>query len=154
MTGLAGSVTATADLATRALTVVREGELWRLEREDTVVRVKDSRGMQLLARLVEQRGSEVHVLALASDEGTSAPESDAGEVARRDRAPQLSRTVCASSSPHSPRPSVPARPRARASSTASARRWSASSPVRPGYPAGRAEPARRPSVRASTCSAG
>jgi tetratricopeptide (TPR) repeat protein len=80
MTGLAGSVTATADLAARALVVAREGEVWRIERGAVVVRVKDSRGMQLLARLVEQRGSEVHVLALASDEGTSAPESDAGEL--------------------------------------------------------------------------
>lgn len=50
----------------------REGDTWRIEHDARVVRVKDSRGMQLLARLVERPGEEIHVLALASDEeGTS-----------------------------------------------------------------------------------
>jgi hypothetical protein len=80
MTGLAGSATASADLGARTLVLAREGDVWRVERGGTAVRVKDSRGMQLLARLVDQRGREVHVLTLASDEAGSAPESDAGEV--------------------------------------------------------------------------
>jgi hypothetical protein len=35
--------------------------------------------MQLLARLVERPEEEIHVLALASDEGASAPKAGAGE---------------------------------------------------------------------------
>jgi hypothetical protein len=58
----------------------RGGEIWRIERGAEQANVKDSRGMRLLARLIEQPGVEVHVLALASDDGTSVPESTAGEV--------------------------------------------------------------------------
>jgi hypothetical protein len=36
--------------------------------------------MHLLARLIERPGEEIHALALASDEGASAPESNAGEM--------------------------------------------------------------------------
>ncbi len=54
---------------------------WTLARGGSVLTVKDSRGMQLLARLVERPDEEIHVLALASgDETTSVPESSAGEV--------------------------------------------------------------------------
>ncbi len=57
----------------------REGDTWRIEHDARVVRVKDSRGMQLLARLVERPGEEIHVLALASDEeGTSLHDTGAG----------------------------------------------------------------------------
>ena len=53
----------------------------RTERLTTVpgVRVKDSRGMQLLARLVERPDEEIHVLVLASDEGGSMAETSAGD---------------------------------------------------------------------------
>jgi hypothetical protein len=65
----------------RALQLDREGELWRIEREATVVRVRDTRGMRILARLIERPNEEIHVLALASDEPmTSVPESTAGDV--------------------------------------------------------------------------
>jgi len=57
-----------------------EGELWRIERGGAVVRVRDSRGLQLLAKLVGRPGEELHVLALASDDAASAPESSAGEM--------------------------------------------------------------------------
>jgi hypothetical protein len=78
MTGLAGEPAPgpRADV----LVLAREGEVWRVERGATAVRVRDSRGVQLLARLVERRGEEIHVLALASDEGASAPDSDSGEL--------------------------------------------------------------------------
>jgi len=57
----------------------REGDTWRIEHDARVVRVKDSRGMQLLARLVERPGEEIHVLALASDEeGTSLHDTGVG----------------------------------------------------------------------------
>src|SRR5205085_1103561 len=55
----------------------REGELWRVEHGGKTARVKDSRGMRLLARLVERPGEEIHVLVLASEEATSLPESSA-----------------------------------------------------------------------------
>jgi hypothetical protein len=57
-----------------------KGDIWTITRGRAIARVKDSRGLQLLARLVERPDQEVHVLALASDEGVSAPESDAGDV--------------------------------------------------------------------------
>jgi AAA ATPase domain len=56
------------------------GEIWNVARGPHRASVKDSRGMRLLARLVERPGQEIHVLALASDLGASAAESDAGEV--------------------------------------------------------------------------
>jgi hypothetical protein len=82
MTGLVSRVAtaAPAPSAPPSLTLDREGEVWRLERGARIVRVRDSRGIQLLARLVERAGEEVHVLALASEDGTSAPESDTGEL--------------------------------------------------------------------------
>jgi len=76
MTELAG--TAAVVVAT-PLTIEREADVWRIARGADVFRVKDSRGMQLLARLVERPGEDIHVLALASDEAGAAPESSAGE---------------------------------------------------------------------------
>lgn len=77
LVGAAGEPTRDASVALR---MQREGDLWRIEHGREQVWVKDSRGMQLLARLVEQPGQEVHVLALASDEGASLAESNAGEM--------------------------------------------------------------------------
>jgi tetratricopeptide (TPR) repeat protein len=59
--------------------MVREGELYRLEHGTDVVRIRASRGAELLARLIEAPGQEIHVLALASDEATATTESNAGE---------------------------------------------------------------------------
>lgn len=80
MRGLAGSASVRAEPDGRPLVMRRVGEIWSVEHGATVARVKDSRGMQLLARLVEQPGAEIHVLALASDEVAAAPESNAGEM--------------------------------------------------------------------------
>lgn len=82
MTGLVAVVNADASpVATDGtLLLEREGELWKVARGPTVVRIKDSRGVQLLARLIERPGEDIHVLALASDEGTSVPDSSAGTV--------------------------------------------------------------------------
>jgi hypothetical protein len=64
-----------------ALTMAREGDAWRIEHGTRTLRVKDTRGMQLLARLVERPGEEIHVLVLASDEvGSSLQDSPAGEA--------------------------------------------------------------------------
>jgi tetratricopeptide (TPR) repeat protein len=62
-----------------AVEVVRDGDGWRVTRGDRTVRVRDSRGMQLLARLVEQPGEELHVLVLASNEGQALAETNAGD---------------------------------------------------------------------------
>jgi len=66
-----------------AMRVSSGGEVWTIDWGAEQVNVKDSRGIRLLARLVEQPGVDVHVLALASDDGESAPESSAGEVLDR-----------------------------------------------------------------------
>jgi hypothetical protein len=60
------------------LGLARDGDVWRVMGGGRDVRVRDMRGMRLLARLVEHPGQEIHVLVLASDEGTSVTESDAG----------------------------------------------------------------------------
>lgn len=76
------SVAPTASVAAKQkLSFVREGDVWRVTHAERTIRIRDSRGMQLLARLVEREDEEVHVLALASDEGgRSAGESSAGEL--------------------------------------------------------------------------
>lgn len=48
-------------------TILPEGATWRVMYSGRQVSVRDSRGMQLLARLVERPREELHVLALASD---------------------------------------------------------------------------------------
>ncbi|MEO8179053.1 MAG: AAA family ATPase [Deltaproteobacteria bacterium] len=53
------------------LRMTREGDVWLVERSGRSVRVKTSRGLQLLARLVERPGEDLHVLALASDDATT-----------------------------------------------------------------------------------
>lgn len=73
------------------LLLTREGDVWRVEHGARLVRLKHSRGMLLLARLVEHPGQDVHVLALASDEpGSSLQDAGAAGIggpdarARRD----------------------------------------------------------------------
>jgi len=65
---------------TGAIQMAREGELWRVSWGNEVARVKDSRGVQLLAKLVGAPGERVHALALAADGESFVPESDAGEA--------------------------------------------------------------------------
>jgi hypothetical protein len=57
----------------------REGEIFSIEFEGTVVRAKDSKGLRDLARLLSEPGREVHVLDLVGA-GEVAPAGDAGEV--------------------------------------------------------------------------
>jgi tetratricopeptide (TPR) repeat protein len=61
------------------LVMQREGELFRLERGSIAVRIRATRGAELLARLVEAPGREIHVLALASEEAVATSESNAGD---------------------------------------------------------------------------
>ena len=63
-----------------AVVLFREGDVWRVEGGARSVRVRHNRGLELLARLVERPGEELHVLALASDAGGALAEGDAGEL--------------------------------------------------------------------------
>jgi len=58
----------------------RDGELWSVSGAGETHRLKDSRGMQLLARLVDAPERELHVLDLASMSGEGVDTGDAGEV--------------------------------------------------------------------------
>jgi hypothetical protein len=76
----------------------RQGELWQLDFDGRSSTLKHSRGIELLARLVERRGEELHVLALASDEpgasldeGTSPPMDEQAKRAYRRRLAELER---------------------------------------------------------------
>ena len=62
------------------LLLTRDGEGWLLASGSTRLHLRDSRGLELLARLVERPGEELHVLALASDEGVALSESNSGET--------------------------------------------------------------------------
>jgi hypothetical protein len=63
----------------------REGEYWEIRGETSRFRLKDSRGLRLLARLVERPDQDVHCLELAAD----APDGDASETADRGDAGEL-----------------------------------------------------------------
>jgi hypothetical protein len=64
----------------RALSLAREGEGWLVVFGAARVHLRSSRGLELLARLVERPGEELHVLALASDEGITMSESNSGDA--------------------------------------------------------------------------
>jgi tetratricopeptide (TPR) repeat protein len=49
--------------------LTREGEYWSIERSGRSFRLKDGKGLAMLARLVEEPGRELHVLDLASGAG-------------------------------------------------------------------------------------
>ncbi len=86
---------------TAPLSLAREGDVWLVARGPRSVRVRDTRGMQLLARLVERADEEIHVLALASDDGGAGlSETSAGDVlddkarrAYRDRLRELAADI-------------------------------------------------------------
>jgi tetratricopeptide (TPR) repeat protein len=81
MTGLAGRASERTSEIELVVELEREGDVWRVRKGSTVVRVKHSRGMGILARLVQRPGDEVHVLTLGSDEpSASVAENDAGEM--------------------------------------------------------------------------
>jgi predicted ATPase len=68
-------------------TLTCEGELWSARLGDAIVRLKDSRGVQMLAQLVERPGEEMHAIALSggkSDAGRTAPAGDSGDVLDRE----------------------------------------------------------------------
>lgn len=78
-----GAAPAATEPATRQapaeLSLTQEGELWQVRYGERFFSIRDSRGMQLLARLIERPGEEIHALVLSGDDGTSLAETDAGE---------------------------------------------------------------------------
>jgi hypothetical protein len=58
----------------------REGEYWAVRSGARTLRLKDSRGLRVLDRLLQNPGQEFHVLQLASHPGGAADEGDAGPV--------------------------------------------------------------------------
>lgn len=63
----------------KELSMTLEGDAWRVRYGNSTLSIKDTRGMQLLARLVERPGEEIHALVLSGDEGASLSESHAGD---------------------------------------------------------------------------
>jgi hypothetical protein len=72
--------------APAALSLRREGDVWSVEWDGRMVRLRDSRGLSILARLLENAGQELHVLQLMSagderrDPGDCGPALDARAV--------------------------------------------------------------------------
>jgi hypothetical protein len=62
----------------------REGDYWSIAYERDLIRLKDSKGLGYLARLLATPGREIHALDLAAGEGASEREraalGDAGEL--------------------------------------------------------------------------
>jgi len=65
-------------LAAGPITARLEGELWTIEGCGELCRLKDSRGLQMLAQLLASPGRELHVLELSGAQQTDA--GDAGET--------------------------------------------------------------------------
>ncbi|HTJ42528.1 MAG TPA: AAA family ATPase [Kofleriaceae bacterium] len=61
-----------------AIRFAREGDVWAIEGQGERARVKDSRGMHMIAALVAQPGREVHALELSGASETDG--GDAGEL--------------------------------------------------------------------------
>jgi len=68
-----------ASTGANGLTMELEGDVWRVRHGNRELGIKDSRGMQLLARLVDMPGEELHVLVLSGDDRVSLVESGAGD---------------------------------------------------------------------------
>jgi hypothetical protein len=65
---------------TVSFSIERRGESWRIEHAGRTTMVRDGRGMQLLALLVEHRGRELHVLQLSAQGDGAADAGDAGAL--------------------------------------------------------------------------
>jgi hypothetical protein len=66
--------------AARSFSITREGHYWAVAWNGRALRLRDSRGMHVLARLVSSPGQEFHVLQLVSSIGEPSDHGDAGTV--------------------------------------------------------------------------
>jgi hypothetical protein len=72
-----------ASTSHRRVELAAEGDVWVVHFGEDVVRVKDSRGMQMLAQLVASPGRDVHALDFVAPGGAPAVAGDSGEVLDR-----------------------------------------------------------------------
>jgi hypothetical protein len=71
--------------APQTLAFVREGDFWSVSGEGAVVRLKHSRGIEMLAKLVASPGRELHALDLSGDAADGVVDAgDAGEAIDED----------------------------------------------------------------------
>jgi hypothetical protein len=63
-------------VASDAVAIAREGALWVIEGCGCTARIRDARGVQMLARLIAEPGREIHALELVGD---AVDTGDAGE---------------------------------------------------------------------------
>jgi hypothetical protein len=61
-------------------TLVRDGDHWAISAHDQTFRLRDSRGLRILAKLVEHAGEDLHALDLADTTEGTVDRGDAGEV--------------------------------------------------------------------------
>jgi hypothetical protein len=59
---------------------VREGEYWSIERDGRAFRLKDGKGIAMLARLIHEPGRELHVLDLSTGAGGAEAAVDGGDA--------------------------------------------------------------------------
>jgi hypothetical protein len=59
---------------------VREGEYWSIERDGRAFRLKDGKGIAMLARLIHEPGRELHVLDLSIGAGGAEAAVDGGDA--------------------------------------------------------------------------
>jgi hypothetical protein len=71
------------DVADEGVALAREGDTWTIRGEGGTIRLRDSRGLDMLARLVAQPGREIHALELTGAREAGV-EGDAGEMLDRD----------------------------------------------------------------------
>ncbi len=64
----------------RGFLLVREGDAWAITSRDLTFRMRDSRGMRILAKLVEHAGEDLHALDLADGSDGTIDLGDAGVV--------------------------------------------------------------------------
>jgi len=79
--GVSGGDTERADAATPGFALERDGDLWRISYDGASTMLKNSRGLELLAELVAQPDTDVHVLDLGGGtavrgQGTAGPALD------------------------------------------------------------------------------
>jgi hypothetical protein len=73
-------VSANADEAVPPFSLDREGDTWAITSGTRMLRLRDSRGLQVLARLLASPRQEVHVLDLVSAQGEVVDLGDAGPM--------------------------------------------------------------------------
>src|SRR5262249_31607630 len=66
--------------AASAVVLRREGDFWTLAHAGKVARLRDSKGLRYLARLLGEPGREFHVLDLAAANGTRGSDADGGAL--------------------------------------------------------------------------